>query len=202
MFFFFFVARMLKNSFKKRQKMQTAQKINKKLEHFLKGNFVNLREVKLDDAEFIVKLRNSSHGAMLNSGAKNVNEQEKWLLDYFLRNEYYFIIEKTLTKEPLGCVRIYGIHGTSFETSSWIMKENCDLKESLEGILLAWNFAFLGLGMQKDCYFVRKNNPKVITFHRNFNAKQTNENETTFYFERTKDDFLIAKHKIEQILKS
>ncbi|BEJ61176.1 hypothetical protein B10172_11980 [Campylobacter jejuni] len=56
---------------------------NKLLIQNLSGIFVNLREVKLDDAEFILKLRTSGRAQFLNKTQDNITLQYEYIKNYF-----------------------------------------------------------------------------------------------------------------------
>lgn len=74
----------------------------------VQGFGLRLRPVRIEDAAFIVWLRNLDHvKGWVGDSAADVSSQEKWLDRYFEReDDYYFIIE-TSTKVPLGTHGMY-----------------------------------------------------------------------------------------------
>ncbi|WP_300832287.1 hypothetical protein, partial [uncultured Bilophila sp.] len=103
----------------------------------LQGNYVNLREVTLDDAAFILSLRtNPKKSQFLHVTGNNLQKQIDYLKHYFtLEKEWYFIIENKYHC-PLGTIRIYNVKNTCFTGGSWIMIDDATPKESIEGDLL------------------------------------------------------------------
>lgn len=154
----------------------------------LEGKYVNLREVRLSDAPFILSLRcDKKKSKYLHKTENNLQNQIVYLEKYFsLDNEWYFIIENK-KKLPLGTSRIYGINGRQYTGGSWLMKDGCLPEETLEGALLARFMAFEVLGFEKDCFDVRKDNKKVVRFHLLCGAKIVSENNDDYFFEITRE---------------
>ena len=74
------------------------------------GFGVRLRPVRMDDAAFIVWLRNQDYvKGRVGDSASDVAAQEAWLNAYFQRaGDYYFLVE-TLGGIPLGTHGLYDI---------------------------------------------------------------------------------------------
>ena len=121
------------------------------------GKYVNLREVELDDASFILALRcDEKKARFLHKTENNLEKQIEYLKRYkTLDNEWYFIIENK-QHEPLGTIRIYNVQDNRYTPGSWLMKDGCSLAETFEGMLLADQTAFEVLGFEKGFFDVRK----------------------------------------------
>lgn len=160
----------------------------------LEGKYVNLREVEIDDAAFILSLRcDEKKARFLHKTENNPEKQIKYLKHYkTLDNEWYFIIENK-RHEPLGTTRIYNVRENQYTSGSWLMKDGSLPEETLEGALLAGQMAYEVLGGEKDCFDVRKGNKKVIRFHLSGGAKIVGEDEDNYYFEKTKENYLKIK---------
>lgn len=151
---------------------------------YANGKYVNLREVEIDDAEFILSLRcNAKKSRFLNKTKNDLKSQIQYIRHYqTLDDEYYFIIiDKNLT--PLGTIRIYDMKQDSFVSGSWLMIDNASSEQILEGNYLMLHFAYKVLKYKKFCFDVRKENKKVINFHQAMGAKIINENDMDFFFE-------------------
>lgn len=175
---------------------------NKLLIQNLSGIFVNLREVKLDDAEFILKLRTSGRAQFLNKTQDNITLQYEYIKNYFSKkNEIYFIIENKFNKK-LGTIRISSInlHDKTFEEASWIMSADSWFKESIEGEYIAKNYAYNILNLEKNLFEVRKKNRSVINFHKMYGSKIIREDNLNVYLELTKQSFNENKNKILKII--
>ncbi len=160
----------------------------------LEGKYVNLREVEIDDAAFILSLRcDEKKARFLHKTENNLEKQIEYLKRYkTLDNEWYFIIENK-RHEPLGTTRIYNVCGNQYTSGSWLMKDGSLPEETLEGALLTGQMAYEVLGFEKDCFDVRKGNKKVIRFHLSGGAKIVGEDEDNYYFEKTKENYLKIK---------
>lgn len=109
----------------------------------IEGKYVNLREVTIDDAAFILQLRTTGKAVkFLHKTENNLQKQIDYIKRYLtLDNEYYFIIEHK-DGTPLGTVSIYNIHEDEFTSGRWCMVEHSLPEEVLESSILGWNYAF------------------------------------------------------------
>ncbi len=165
------------------------------------GKYVNLREVTLKDAKFILDLRcDPKKSKHLNKTEYNLQKQEDYISRYFtLDDEYYFIIEDK-QGNPKGTIRIYDIKDKQYTGGSWLMVDEATSLEAIEGDFLLNDFAFNVLGMELDAYDVRKANKKMVRFHLNRGAKIVSENEIDYFFELTKEEFNKNKQRLLQII--
>jgi len=164
----------------------------------VKSKNLSFRLIEIEDAEFILTLRNNPLlGKFLSNTSSELSTQIKWISDYKLREknlrEFYFIIENKSSRDLLGCVRIYNLKDESFEWGSWILKPNSSSTYALECALLIYWFGFWCLGFENSEFEVRKENQRVINFHRLFGAKIVGEDDKNFYF-------LINKEKAEKMI--
>ena len=76
------------------------------------GFGIRLRPVRMDDAAFIVWLRNLDHvKGKVGDSATDVASQEAWLNKYFEREGDYYFIAETPGGIPLGTHGIYEYEG-------------------------------------------------------------------------------------------
>src|SRR5512135_2682798 len=89
----------------------------------IEGFGVRLRPVRIEDAGFIVWLRNLDHAkGKVGDSAMNAAAQKVWLEAYFDRQgDYYFIIE-TLGRIAVGAYGLYNVVGASAESGRWIVR--------------------------------------------------------------------------------
>lgn len=167
----------------------------------LQGKYVNLREVAVDDAEFILKLRcDEKKSRFLHKTEYNVEKQVEYIKNYLKKdNEWYFIIENKEHK-PLGTVRIYDVEGDKYTGGSWLMSDEATAQQVLEGDMLMKKYSFDVLGFNKNCFDVRKENKKVVRFHKICGAKIVDENDIDYFFELTKENFETNKDKLYGML--
>jgi RimJ/RimL family protein N-acetyltransferase len=168
------------------------------------GRTSDLRLVELDDAEFILGLRLDPRlSRFLSRTSDSVEQQQQWLTAYKGRErqglEYYFIVQ-CKQGQPSGTVRLYDFRGESFSWGSWIIRPGSPPWVSVESALLVYQCGFEKLGFAESHFEVRKENARVVAFHRRFGAKVVNENEQTFYFRFAKTDLPAARERYEKIL--
>ena len=87
------------------------------------GYGIRLRPVHLEDAPFIVWLRNLDYvKGRVGDSAEDIESQKQWLNNYFERKgDYYFIVE-TLNTIPLGTYAIYNLIDTRAEIGRMIIR--------------------------------------------------------------------------------
>jgi RimJ/RimL family protein N-acetyltransferase len=132
---------------------------------------MRLRPVRLEDAAFIVWLRNLDHvRGWVGDSATDVAGQEAWLTAYFQREgDYYFIVE-TPRGIPLGTHGIYNVRGASAENGRHIVRP--DVLASVPAFLLAADLAFGSLGLTELRATSVSTNVKVHSLHRKSGFKQ------------------------------
>jgi len=166
----------------------------------MEGKYVNLREVTVDDAEFILSLRcNEEKSKFLHKTEYNIEAQVEYIRNCLnLDNEWYFIIENK-NGEKIGTYRIYDVRKDSFCIGSWLLVNGTPAQEMLESDYLVRKFGFDTLKMDKIHFDVRKGNKKVIRYHKMVGAKIVGETELDYLFECKKKDYLnnIAKLGIQ-----
>lgn len=116
--------------------------------YVLEGRAFRLRPVETSDAQTIIDIRleDARRNKFINKVSPDVNEQVKWLNNYFENgNGVYFAVENKKTGETEGFIRIYDYAGGRAEWGSLVVK-----KGSLaipETVYLIINFAFSTLGL-------------------------------------------------------
>lgn len=155
------------------------------------GKYVALREVTTDDAEFILSLRcDEKKSKYLHKTEYNVDNQINYINHYFsIPDEWYFII---LNKkgERIGTYRIYDVKGDSFCIGSWLMVDGVSFAECVESDYLIRMYGFDVLGFNKIHFDVRKENKKVIRYHKMMGARIVGETELDWLWEITKEEYL------------
>jgi RimJ/RimL family protein N-acetyltransferase len=133
---------------------------------------VRLRPVRMEDAAFIVWLRNLEHAkGRLGDSAADVAAQESWLGAYFKREgDYYFVIE-TQTGIPVGAYGIYNVAGQSAESGRWVVRP--DVPAGVPSAILAFDLAFERLGLKELRVTTVSTNHPVLSLNRKFGFRQT-----------------------------
>ncbi|HWY74255.1 MAG TPA: GNAT family protein [Verrucomicrobiae bacterium] len=132
---------------------------------------VRLRPVRMEDAAFIVWLRNLDHArGRVGDSAGDVTSQESWLRKYFDRaGDYYFIIESE-GGIPVGAYGIYDMTGSSAESGRWIVR--ADVPAGIPSAILAFDLAFERLGLKELRVTTVSTNQPVLSLNRKFGFRQ------------------------------
>lgn len=164
------------------------------------GKYVTLREVTIDDADFILLLRcDENKSKFLHKTEYNLENQVAYIKRYFdLSDEWYFIIENK-KGERIGTYRIYDVQGDSFCIGSWLLIDGVSPAESFESDWLLRMYGFDVLGFKKIHFDVRKGNKKVIAYHKMVGARITGETELDWLWEITREEYV---NKAEMLLKT
>jgi RimJ/RimL family protein N-acetyltransferase len=143
------------------------------MEHTLKaeGFGVRLRPVRMEDAAFIVWLRNLDHvKGRVGDSATDTAGQEAWLRAYFQRDgDYYFIIE-TAGGLAIGAYGIYNVKGVSAESGRWIIRP--EVPAAVPSALLAFDLAFGGLRLKEVRVTTVSTNHGVLSLNRKFGFRE------------------------------
>ncbi len=128
----------------------------------IKGRFVSLKSVTLDDAEFSYRIRaEEKNRKTVGKLAESLEAQEKFI-EWQMQQpgDYYFVVYNR-KGEKIGLIGIYDIHGDMGE----IGREGNDGSsvESMEAEVLVSDFAMDVLGLKKICCVVYKNNVRSLS---------------------------------------
>lgn len=176
-----------------------------KLEH----KTIYFRFAESSDASFIHSLRvDEKFNKFLSKVNDDLEEQFNWLIEYKKREaqkkEYYFIIHRKSDNIQIGTVRIYDFikEENSFCWGSWILNENKTKYSALETALLVYDFAFFELGYNRCHMDIRKENLKVIDFHKRFGVKIIGETGADLLGHYFLNDYLKIKPEIVKVIDS
>jgi len=147
-----------------------------KYSYVLRNDDRVLRPVKLEDAEFIVKLRNQAHvRGCINDTSLDVEKQRQWIREYLKReNEYYWISEDREGK-PYGTSSLYHYNANlrQIESGRWVRMADAPETNLLAGRVQVHDFVFRTLGMARLVFDVVSTNKHVIKYHRMCGAIET-----------------------------
>jgi RimJ/RimL family protein N-acetyltransferase len=141
--------------------------------NFLAESFgVRLRPVRLDDAAFIVWLRNLDHAVgRVGDSATNVAGQQKWLEAYFAREGDYYFIAETPGGIPVGTYALYNVVGRIAESGRWIMRPG--VMAALPSGYALYEIAFRQLHFSELIGTTVATNLPVLSLNRKFGWRQT-----------------------------
>lgn len=168
---------------------------------YVRGKSIFLREVSVDDAEFILCLRTDPEKSKHLSVTSNDIEEQKGFIKKYMESvtDFYFIICDWNNKR-LGTIRIYDIKNDSFCWGSWILSKDAPINASIESVLLIYDFAFFSLHYPKAHFDVRKENERVVDFHRRFGASIVDEDDVNYYFTYDGESYMSVREKYRRYL--
>lgn len=173
------------------------------------SNTIFFRLVEIGDANFILSLRSDPrYNKHLSITDHNVENQKKWIKLYkereLKKEEYYFIVHRNSDSLPIGTVRLYDFinEKKSFCWGSWILNENKTMYAALECAILIYDFAFLELDFSRCHMDIRKENFKVIEFHKKFGVKIIGETKQDLLGHYYKEDYLNIRQRIIKVFDS
>jgi len=137
----------------------------------LEGFNLRLRPVRIEDAAFIVWLRNLDYvKGNVGDSAVDISAQEAWLKAYFERDaDYYFIVEST-GGILLGTHGLYNVNGMSAEKGRHIMRT--EVMAGVPAGILTTDLAFGSLGLRELRARIVATNVAVQSLHRKSGFKQ------------------------------
>jgi RimJ/RimL family protein N-acetyltransferase len=135
------------------------------------GYGVRLRPVRMDDAAFIVWLRNLSHAkGRVGDTSADVAGQEEWLKAYFAREgDYYFIVE-TPGGISVGAYGIYDQVGNRAESGRWIIQR--EVPAAIPSAIVGIDLAFKVIGVEELRASTVSTNHPVLSLNRKFGFEQ------------------------------
>ena len=141
----------------------------------LEGYGCRLRPVTVEDAGFIVNLRNQPYAAgTIHATSQSVEAQESWIKAWMLReHDYYWIIESLEDSgKPIGAIGLYDftIDQTEAMPGRWVMLPRVPMVV-FAPVFLMYKFAFEELKLKRLVLDVIDTNKKVIKFHALYGAR-------------------------------
>ncbi|MBE2212919.1 MAG: GNAT family N-acetyltransferase [Opitutaceae bacterium] len=135
------------------------------------GFGIRLRPVRMEDAPFIVWLRNLNHvKGRVGDSATTVESQRAWLAAYFDRpNDLYFLIE-TIKGTPLGAYGIYDIADGSGESGRWAVRPL--VPAAIPAVILGFDLGFGALGLKELRIRTVSTNQPVLSMNRKIGLRQ------------------------------
>ena len=166
---------------------------------------LKVRLVREQDAEFIVKVRTDERNArFIHATDVSVEKQVDWIKQYKEREakgeDYYFMFY--FQEQPVGMIRIYDIDYDAKKATagSWVCSPDLPMQTPISVLIICREILFDTLGMEKDCFDVRKGNKHVQRVHKMMGAEIVAEDELNYYFELSKEVFEEKKHEIINLL--
>ena len=131
---------------------------------------MRIRPVRLEDAAFLVRLRNSPHAlGKLCDTAQEVSAQEAWLKKYFQReNDYYFIVERMRDGRAVGACSLYDIKDDVAEWGRWVIEPR--VPAASISMWLSFHAAFDLLGLKTLHFLVVEDNVRMLSILKRIEA--------------------------------
>lgn len=135
------------------------------------GFGIRLRPVRMEDAAFIVWLRNLEHvRGRVGDTAASAASQQAWLEKYFTREGDYYFIAETSGGIPVGTHGVYDLANGSAEKGRQAVRP--EVMAGVATAILATDIAFGALGLKEVRSNTVSTNANVISLHRKSGFKQ------------------------------
>lgn len=163
-----------------------------------------VRLVSIDDSAFILSLRTSKRGQILNPTDDDIEKQIKWMKDYKQREkeglDYYFI--HYYNNEPIGVNRIYSINKeeNSCVTGSWVIKEGVDFDISMRTMLILRDIVFDMLDLDISYGDTRKTNKHMQRLYKMLDIELIGETEDEYLYKSVKGKYMKGQEKIKKLI--
>ena len=168
----------------------------------IEGKYVSLREVTIEDAEFILSLRTSEKGRkFLHQTDPDVSKQVDYIKRYLARNdEWYFIVEDE-RGESIGCLGIYDVTDQSATTGRWIMKDTKDPRLAIECKLLICDYVYYTLGIPNVHGDTMETNTSILNLYKLFGYEEIGRRDGIVYFNMSQASYEKKKNLIARFCK-
>lgn len=162
---------------------------------------IKLRTVDVNDAEFILELRNDERKKrFISETTTSVEDQKKWISAYKEREkagEELYFIGSDKDNIDFGLYRIYKIKTGLPEIGSWVTKPGYNnIINPIKLDVAIKGYVFNDLNFDKLQFEVRKLNSSVIKYHYLFKPVQVGEDELNYYYNLNKTQFEEIKPKL------
>lgn len=167
----------------------------------IKGNFVSLRSITLEDAEFSYAIRSQPKNRDTVGQLAPSLEAQKEFIKWQMRQpgDYYFVVLNN-QGERVGLIGLYDIQDGVAEIGREV--NNGTPEESMETVLLAHRFAIEIVGLKKCTYVIYTHNRRQIALQRQLGRTPveivTRDGVECAYFECPYNDERVI-HGLEKI---
>ena len=176
------------------------------IDYKLEGIHTNLRSVKENDAEDILKLRNDPRiTEFLPPLNITIEQQKQWIAKQRADKEsYYFIIEDKQGRS-VGTVGFYDLEGDHAETGRYCCIG--DVQHSVEASVLEFDFVYDVVGLSYLTSWVYEENKPVVSLTKNYGFEcvevtTADDGRPCYLFKQTKEQYLKKRGKIVNLLRS
>ena len=163
------------------------------------------RLVELEDAEFILSLRNDEKlSKYLSKTSSELEDQINWLKEYKKREaqglDFYIISMSSDNKIRYGLNRIYDITSDSFEFGSWLYGPDAPKDKAILGDLFTHAIAFESLEFKICTMSTQKNNKRVLRYTKSFNPTLVGEDDLSYYYIYDYETWNIRRNQLLRFL--
>jgi diamine N-acetyltransferase len=160
----------------------------------LRGEHVELRPLRPEDAELTLAWRQCVRARLLNPGAQSIEEQTKWI-EARPANEYNFIIALK-DGSPVGMLSLVGVNTMSkhAETARFLIGEEEAVRgipAAVEAMKLLYEFGFDTLGLQRLFGNVTSDNMLMVKWQKYLGMKEEGRMRRHHFINGTFQDAII-----------
>lgn len=164
---------------------------------FVFGKNIDLRDITVDDAEFVLGLRtDEKKSRFLHETEPDLNRQIEYIKQYKNRNDSWYFIIVDKSGKRLGTVRIYDvINNDDFCWGSWLIVDEAPRTTAIESAVMIYDYAFNVLNFTRCHFNVRRDNVNVLRFHEMMGAHRIGETELDILYAYARDTYMAHRNK-------
>lgn len=161
---------------------------------------ITLRLVDVEDAEFILKLRNDRGlNQFISYTSPHLDDQIKWIQEYKIREKkglecYFVALDSDGTR--YGTIRLYNLDEKSFEIGSWLFQKNAPIGMAVKAHFIGFEIGFEMLKAEYSRFEIRKKNTGVLNYMKDFETNLIREDELNFYYTLSKEKFYKRRSEL------
>ncbi len=153
----------------------------------IKGRFVTLRSITMDDAEFSYNIRaEEKNRETVGQLAPSLEAQRKFIEWQMAEPDDYYFVVLNRKGERIGLIGIYDIHGDIGEVGREV--NDGSAVEAMEAQVLLTDFAMDVLHLKRQCFVVYANNKRNLSNVRKSGTqptrKGTRSGVESYFFEK------------------
>jgi len=165
----------------------------------IQGNHVNFREVSVDDARFILDLRQTERAVRhLHATPPELERQVDYLKRYLtLDFEWYVLITDKLMN-PIGAAGAYDVRGDSVAIGRWVMKPGLPFRYAIDAKIQFDRFLINVVGAEEIRLDTRVINRGMHRLVQAFGFVETHRTDLDVFYAADKETILRGCSKMER----
>ena len=166
----------------------------------LRGEFVTLRPIAVEDAEITLLWRNSARARNLHKGARSTEQQVRWITAQPV-SDYNFIIELN-TGKPVGMLSLINIDRDekSAEPARFLIGDEASVRgipAAIEAMYLLYRFAFDNLKLTRLYGTIASDNKRMVKWQKYLGMTELKRLHQHFFINQRYQDAVCMELRLD-----